>query len=183
MTIPEDVGIQRQLTELHVQEWLSDDVFRPQWWLLIALVAISVTAWCILIKKSRLLEICLYTALAVIVFLGINEYGEELCLWDYPTDIIPIFPPLSSVNMFIVPLIFSLIYQFYTARKPFIIASAAAACVLSMVIDPLLSFIRLYELINWNYYESIPVYFLAAVTVRAAVIKIYKILEAHRVNI
>jgi hypothetical protein len=32
---------------------------------------------------------------------------------DYPIDIVPLFPPLSSVNMFVLPLCISLLFQYF----------------------------------------------------------------------
>lgn len=117
--IPADVEIQRQLTSLRIDEWLRQDVFHFRWWFLLVLFIVSVLVWWKMVDKTRLHEISLYAALTTIITIGINEYGEELTLWDYPTDIIPIFQPLSSLNLASLPMIYSLVYQYFGTWKSF----------------------------------------------------------------
>ena len=119
-SIPKDIEIQKQLTALHVNEWLKDDVLRLRWWLLIGLITAFLLIWWLLLDKRRTTEICLFVVLATIIVMGINEYGDELTLWDYQTDIIAIFPPLSSINLISLPLIYSIIYQHFKSSKSFI---------------------------------------------------------------
>lgn len=177
--IPPDVGIQKQLTNMHVKEWLREDVFQFRWWLLIGLIVIFVVVWWIMIDKSRLLEICLFAALATIVVMGINEYGEELILWDYPTDVIAIFPPLSSINLIMIPLIYSLIYQYFKEKKSFIYASVATSAVICFVLEPIFSWVGLYQQLKWQYYYSFILYILVAICIKPVVIKIYSVKEKY----
>jgi hypothetical protein len=180
LNVPKDVNIQRQLTNIHVKEWLQGDVFHLRWWLLICMVLLFLLVWWIMLDKSRLLEICLYAALAAIIVLGINEYGEELTLWDYPTDIIAIFPPLSSINLISLPFIYSLIYQHFKTRKSFIWATIIGSAVICFILEPLLSWGGFYQLIHWKYYYSFPIYISFSIFIRMMVIKIYAI--KHKFN-
>ena len=91
-----------------------------------------------LLDKSRRMEICLYAPLALIIAMGIVEYGEELTLWDYPTDIIPIFPPLTSANLLMLPLSYSLAHQYFHTTGRFVVAVLIITGVICFVIEPLL---------------------------------------------
>ena len=182
MQVPQDVNLQRQLTELRVRQWQQGELLSPRWWSLIAILAVCVVLWWILVRKRRLLEIGLYVFLAAVLFMGINEYGEELTLWDYPTDIIAYFPPLSSVCMFILPLGFSIIYQHYESLKGFMAASLVYTAAVSFVVQPLLAAAGLFRLVHWQYYESLPVFFLAGVAVRAAVRSVLRQAEKHHAS-
>ncbi len=175
--IPQSVQDQQQLTSIHIDEWLNNDVFKLRWWVLLGLLLASLIIWWILLDKSRLKETCLFTALGYIFALAINEYGEELILWDYPTDIIAIFPPLSSINLLLLPLIYSLIYQYFTQRKRFFWAVLIITAVICFVVEPLFSWGNLYQLINWKYYFSYPLFVLTALFTRALTVKIFKITE------
>jgi hypothetical protein len=181
MPIPPDVEIQRQLTAIHINEWLRDDVFKFRWWLLLVLLAVFFASWWRIADKKRLPEIVLYVALATIVIMAKNEYGEELVLWDYPTDIIPIFPPLTSLNLISLPLIYSLVYQHFRTSKSFIGATFLITAVLCFGLEPLMAWGRLYELVNWRYYLNYPLYVAMAIGIRAAVLKICTI-TAKSVN-
>ncbi len=177
-SIPESVTIQKQLTDAHIKEWLSDDVFQFKWWLLILLIFLIMIVWLVMLDKSRLPEILLFTVLTAVLFMGINEYGEELVLWDYPVDFIPLFPPLSSINLISLPLIYSQIYQRFK-KKQFIYAILITTAIVCFVIEPLLSLIGLYRLIHWTYFFSYPVYVLAILLSRGATNRILKVTKSN----
>lgn len=178
--IPQSVQDQQDLTSLHIDEWLNNDVFKPRWWILLALVVVSLIIWWMLLDKSRLKETCLFAALGFIFVLALNEYGEELILWDYPTDIIAIFPPLSSINLIMLPLVYSVVYQRFTLKKHYIWATLIITAVLCFVIEPVFSWGNLYQLINWQYYFNFPLFVLIAILLRALTLKIFKITEKSR---
>lgn len=177
--VPKDVEIQRQLTSIHIDEWLRDDVFHLRWWLLLSLLLIFLLVWWKAADKSRLYNVCLFAALAAIVSMGINEYGEELTLWDYPTDIIPIFPPLTSINLISLPLIYSIVYQYFKTTKSFIWATLIVTAIICFIIEPILAWMGLYQLIKWRYYYSFPIYSVMAICIRAIVNKINDINEKN----
>lgn len=178
--IPKSVEIQRYLTSIHIDNWLKHDVFLLRWWCLIGLILVTLLVWWNLLDKSRLTEIFLYAVLATIIVLGIVEYGEELTLWDYPTDIIPIFPPLTSINLIGLPLIYSLTYQYFITKKSFIWATVIITSVICFIIEPILVWGGFYQLIHWKYYFSFPIYILLAMLIRVLVIKINNINEKYR---
>lgn len=178
--IPQSVKDQQHLTSIHIDEWINNDVFKFRWWVLLGLLVISFVIWWILIDKARLKEVCLFTAMAYIVTLALNEYGEELILWDYPTDIIAIFPPLSSINLLILPLAYSLTYQRFKPTKHFIWATFIVTAIICFAMEPIFSWGGLYQLINWRYYFSYPLFVLVAIIIRLFTIKILKITEKSR---
>jgi hypothetical protein len=175
-----DVEIQKHLTSIHIDQWIREDVFRFRWWLLLILLVVSAYIWWKAIDKSRLPEIILYTALTTIIVMAIVEYGEELTLWDYPTDIIPIFPPLSSVNLISLPLIYSLTYQHFKKWKSFILATLIITAVICFIIEPILSWADFYQLLKWKHYFSYPLYAATAICARSLVIKINALAEKKR---
>jgi hypothetical protein len=173
--MPKDVIIQEQLTETHINEWLQTDVFHVRWWLLLVMIAAILLIWWLLLDKSRFLEISLFVLLSAILFMGVNEYGEELTLWDYPVDIIPIFPPLSSINLLSLPIVYSLVYQRFPQRKSFIYAVILTSAIICLLIEPLLSWGGFYYLLHWSYFYSFFIYIAVTISVRAIIEKIYTI--------
>jgi hypothetical protein len=178
--IPKDVEIQRHLTSIHVEEWMRDDVFHLKWWLLIGLILIFLFVWWKVVDKSKLRDTCVFLALVIIIAMGIHEYGEELTLWDYPTDIIPIFPPLSSINLISLPFIYSIVYQHYNTRKSFIWATLIITGIICFILEPILVWLGFYHLLKWRYYYSFPIYVVMAICIREVVNKINYINEKFR---
>ncbi|SHH61168.1 hypothetical protein SAMN02745823_00471 [Sporobacter termitidis DSM 10068] len=172
MEIPGNVYIQKQLTELRVQRWLDDELFSPLWWILIAAMIALVVLWWVLIRREKILEVSLFAFLAAVIYMGICEYGEELTLWDFPTDIIAYFPTLSAINFVLLGLGFSLLYQYFEQTMSFAWAAAVFSAAVCFGADPLLSAAGLYRLVRWHYFESLPIYFASAVLVRTAVVRI-----------
>ncbi len=178
--IPGDVPIQKQLTSIHVEEWMKEDVFRLKWWLLIGLLLVFLFVWWKAADKSIFSDVCIFAALMAIVAMGINEYGEELTLWDYPTDVIPIFPPLSSINLISLPLIYSIVFQYFKTRRSFIWAALAVTALICFIIEPILAGVDFYQLLQWKYIFSFPIYAAAAVGIRETILKITAIDEKNK---
>lgn len=181
--IPKDVEIQRHLTSIHIEEWMREDVFHLKWWLLISLIFIFLFFWWKVVDKSKLRDACMFVTLSIIILMGVREYGEELTLWDYPTDIIPIFPPLSSINLISLPLIYSIVYQHYKTRKGFIWATLIITGIICFIFEPILMWAGLYHLLKWRYYYSFPIYAAMAICIREAVNKINCINEKYKEKI
>jgi hypothetical protein len=171
------VEIQEQLTSIHIDEWMKEDVFQLKWWLLIGFILVFLFVWWKAADKSKFRDVCMFVALVTIVTLGINEYGEELTLWDYPIDVIAIFPPLSSINLVSLPLIYSIVYQYFRTRRSFIWAVSAITAIICLIIEPLWEQAGLYQLLKWRHFYSIPIYVAMAIVIREAVNKITDINE------
>lgn len=173
------VEVQWYLTSTRFEEWMQNDVFHFKWWFLLALFVVSAYVWWKMIDKSRLGEIILYAALVFIVTLVLDELGEELSLWDYPIDLVPLFPPLTAINLATLPMIYSLIYQYYSTWKSFITATIVMAAVFCFILEPILVWGGIYQTLTWKYYYGFPIYIALAVCLKAVVIKLYKITDRN----
>lgn len=183
MSIPEDVGIQKQLTSVRVDEWLREDALQLRWWLLLALLIIYSFVWWKAVDKARIHEILLYAALTTAAVMGIVEYGEELSLWEYTTDLLPVFPALTAIDLISLPFMFSLIYQRFRTWKSFILASIIAMAVFCFILEPLYALAGFYRLIKWKYYYSYPIFFSIMLFIRFAVIMIFSITKKSKCKI
>ena len=163
---PQSVEIQRVLSSIHIEEWLNNDVLKHRWWVLLLLLVLSAVLWWAIVDKSKLTDACLYAAIMLIFALGLVEYGEELTLWDYPTDILSIFPPVSSINLIVLPLSYSILYQRFSQGKRFFAATLLLTAFICFILEPLLAWAGLYQLLHWHYYFSFPLYVVVAMIVR-----------------
>jgi hypothetical protein len=177
---PEIVELQKRLTDLRIEEWLTEDIFHLKWWFLLGLFAVSVYIWWRLVDKTRLEEICLYGAIVTIITLGLDEYGDELTLWDYPVDILPIFPPLTAINLATLPVIYMYVYQRYGTWKSFVSASSVMAGLFAFILEPVLVWGKLYEPLHWQYYYGFPIYVAMGIAARVASLTIRAISHTAR---
>lgn len=169
------VEVQWHLTSIRFGEWVQNDVFHFRWWFMLLLFLASAYVWWKTVDKSRLNEIILYTALIIIITLVLDELGEELALWDYPTDLFPLFPPLTAINLASLPMVYSLIYQHFKPWKKFIIATVVMAVIFCFVLEPLFVLGGLYQPLAWRYYYGLPIYTAMAICTKAVVMKFYKV--------
>ncbi|HWR56117.1 MAG TPA: CBO0543 family protein [Negativicutes bacterium] len=169
--------LQKLLTDLRIDLWLQEDVFHFRWWFLLGLFFLSASVWCKVVDKSRLPKMVLFLVLTTIITLILDEFGEELTLWDYPTDILPVFPPLTAVDLASLPIIYSLIYQYFGTWKSFSLAAIIMAAVFSFILEPVLVWGGFYQLLKWKYYYGFPIYFAMALFIRWLVVMIYAAAE------
>jgi hypothetical protein len=175
--ISQGVEVQKMLTAAHVEEWLQHDLFQIKWWFLLALTILVFWVWWRQLDKARLPEVVLYAVLMTIVMMGVDEYGEELVLWDYPIDILPIFPVITAFNLWIPPLAFSLVYQNFPTWKSFTRLIVLGAAAVAFVVEPAMALGGYYQLLKWQYYCNFPIYIVVALIIRWAVVKILAISE------
>jgi hypothetical protein len=169
------IDVQKQLTTARLDEWMRNEVFHLRWWFLLVLFIISLYIWWKIVDKSRLHEIVLYTAMIIILVLVLDEFGEELILWDYPYDLLPLFPPLFSVDLASLPIVYSLVYQYFRKWKGFIIASVVMAGIFCFILEPLLVLAGVYQMLKWKSYYGFTIYIFIALGTKALVNLIYSI--------
>jgi hypothetical protein len=159
--------LQIQLTDQRFDEWLLEDVFHIRWWALPLLFIIDICVWWKVIDKSRLNEIILFAAITSIMILALDELGEELTLWDYPTDVFPLFPPVAAINLSCLPSFYAILYQFFSKWKGYVIASVLMAAFSCFVFEPIFIGLGMYQLLTWKPYYGFPLYFAIGIITKA----------------
>ncbi|NJD03181.1 MAG: hypothetical protein FIA99_11465 [Ruminiclostridium sp.] len=167
--------VQWQLTVSRFDEWMRNDVFHLQWWFLLVLFIISAYFWWKTLDKSRLNEIVLYTSIITIITLILDELGEELTLWDYPYDLFPLFPPLTAIDLASLPMVYSLIYQYFGTWKKFITATIIMAAIFCFILEPLFVLGGIYQMLKWKSYFGFPIYIFMAIGTKVLVNIIYSV--------
>lgn len=170
-----DVEVQWQLTCARFDEWLGNDVFRFKWWLMLVLFISTAYFWWKIVDKSRLNEIILYAALITLIVILLDELGEELTLWNYTTDLFPLFPPITAVDLACLPVVYSIIYQYCRTWKSFTIATLVMAIIICFVLEPIFVWIGVYQMLEWKSIYGFPIYTSMAIITKAVVNKIYLI--------
>ena len=148
------------------ESWTNYGVFTSRWWVLLGILIIPWFIWYLLIDKRRLQEMFLYIFATSFIAVLLDEIGGSFSLWSYPINVVPFFPRLITANYTLVPIIFSLVYQYASKWKLFIIVNIILTIIFSYILEPILVWGKLYTLINWKHSYSIPVYFFAALILK-----------------
>ncbi|KPU44479.1 hypothetical protein OXPF_19730 [Oxobacter pfennigii] len=177
-----DVQDQWRLTIARINEWLNAQLFKLNWWILLALFLINLFLWWKLANKNRMSELVLHSALVIIWVIVLDEVGLELSLWYYTADIIPLFPPLTAINISCLPLLYMLIYQYTKTWKIFLIASAVMSIVFCFVFEPIFVCSGVYKMLIWKSWYGLPIYFFIGVASRFMMRRISIIMQKAGVS-
>jgi len=148
----------RQLTRARLDNYLGHQFGTWRWWILVALLIVPWFIWYKLADKKKIVELVMFGLIVMVFTITLDELGFELSLWNYPYEVFPMFPRLTSIDYTVLPIIFTLVYQYFPTWKSFFRALAVVAFVFAFVIEPFLVYLNFYVLIKWMYWYSFVVY-------------------------
>lgn len=149
---------QRSLTDLHIQNWLNYSFPRWTWWFLLFWSIFPIFIWWKYIDRRRFLEISFFGVMISISSGILDAVGVQLLLWTYPYGLVPALPNFFPIDYVSIPVVFMLVYQKYPGWKGFLIASTILSSVLSLVLDPIIVYLNIYQPLTWQYYYSVPTF-------------------------
>jgi len=159
------MNLQDQYFGLIHERWLIN-LFTIQWWALLLVFIIPWVIWWQLVDKSRITEILCYGLLISILASSLDEAGHAAHLWAYKYRLLPLCVELKPTNISMLPVIYMLVYQYFTRWKEFIIATIIMAVFLAFVGEPFLAWLDIYVRFQWEYIYSFPVYIALAVLLK-----------------
>ncbi len=158
-----------QLHYLVYTHWVTEELFSPRWWGMLAFVLFSYALVFKFLDKSRFTQILLFGSLMAVSMGVIDTIGANFILWSFTVRLFPIIPNLFLVDLTIFPLYYMLVYQYTSTWKDFAVWSAVASGVISLGVFPLLAIVNVVELINWKYVYSWPIIFFVGLLARGVV--------------
>lgn len=167
----------RLLTEARLDKWFAEDFGSWRWCVLLILLIIPWFIWYQYADKKQLHEITLFGTILMITSIILDELGFELSLWDYPVDLIPVFPRLTSVDYTVLPIINMLIYQYFPTWRSFFWANFVKAILFAFIAEPLIIELGFYQMLKWNHLYSFPIYIIMGLPARWIVKKVFQIAE------
>lgn len=151
------VEIRQKLRDAYLENWLNNNLFSFNWWvILVSIIAFSILWWKLL-DKGRIFEILTYGLLVAVVAVVFDTIGDAYVLFGYPNSLLPIFPSIATYTS-LLPFAYMLMYQTFTGWKSFCIANVILAIFLAFIIEPILVWMGIYEYHKWNYFYSFLVY-------------------------
>ncbi|OPX88102.1 MAG: hypothetical protein A4E53_02259 [Pelotomaculum sp. PtaB.Bin104] len=154
------LDMKQTMTVLRYEIWKNYELFEPQWWFIIITTLTTIIIWWKLLDKKRLLEILVFGFFITTSTVIADGIGNQLIAWEYTTKIYPMLYPLLAINLITLPLVYTLIYQYFTKWKLYAMMIIIASAVFSFIFEPLLVFVGIYEMYYWKYYYSFPIYIL-----------------------
>lgn len=152
------IETQHTLTNLNTDHWLHYTVFRWYWWFLLFWTISPLFIWWKYTDRNRFLEVSFFGLLVSLSSGILDALGVSVGYWCYPFALLPFLPNFFPIDYVVVPVVFMLIYQKYPTWKGFLIGSTIISAVLSLVLDPVIVWINLYQPLKWQYIYSVPTF-------------------------
>lgn len=141
----------------------QQQVFSPQWWLLLGLFFVPWLVWWRLADKSRMPIILSYGLIIMLFVIGMDALGIAFHCWMYPIKLLPVIPHEVTIDWSMLPVYHMLIFQYFPRWRSFIIVELIGSALLAFVGEPIAERIGIYYVLNWQHIWSFPIYFLKAV--------------------
>ncbi|RIW35632.1 hypothetical protein D3H55_07035 [Bacillus salacetis] len=153
-------------SELEMNYWLNDNLFSLNWWVVFILNFLFLILFIILIDRQRILLVSLVFTSSFILVSSVDEIGNYFGLWSYRTQFLAFFEAVNAVDFLTVPVIITLIYQFFTSWKSFIISSLIGSALIGFIFVPIFVYFEFYKLNHWNYFYSFLTLFIIGLIVK-----------------
>ncbi|MFC7063120.1 CBO0543 family protein [Halobacillus seohaensis] len=163
---------ERILLESNYHYWIEHVLFTFNWWFLLALTIVPWIIWFRLVDRNRLLEISFIGAIVATTAIILDTIGTSLQLWSYGYKLVQMISPLYPIDLSLLPVLFMLLYQWFTTWKAYIISQTILAALGSFVAEPLFIWLGIYILHEWEIYYSFPIYIALAIIFKGLVEKL-----------
>lgn len=170
MPFPSDMEIsqlQQKLFSLRLQNYLAQDLWSLQWWLLLAALIIPWLIWFRLADRRRIFEMLSLGLMATTLTTIIDASGANSVLFVYPYELVPTVNWLIPITLGFVPVVFMLLHQYSPNWKTFMVNSTLVFAATAFLGEPLAKYLGMNVMVQWNYFYSFLVYMGTAVLLRA----------------
>lgn len=167
--------IRRLVRALKDADWARWTMYGPssgRWWLLVLLLTGPWIVYAAAADRRKILETVLFGCIIAMMTVLIDTLGYFFDFWDYPVELLPMFPGAWSFDLAMVPVALMLVYQRFRTRKSFTAALFVMALAYAFIGEPLACGLNLVAYSKWRYYYSFCLYLLSGIVVRAVVEKL-----------
>ncbi|MCK0471173.1 CBO0543 family protein [Halalkalibacter sp. APA_J-10(15)] len=147
-----------ELKETNFDYWLNENLFTFPWWFLLITMILFFILWWLLLDKSRMMEILLYGFVITTIVILLDVVGVSFILWGYPNKVTPLVHPIVAIDIGHLPIIYMIIYQYFSTWKSFFIVMTITAAIFAYVFEPMTIWLGIYELNNWRHIFSFLIY-------------------------
>lgn len=171
------IRTQEKLTELRIDYFFEHVLFSYQWWLLIIFTIVPWLIWWKLVDRRRLKAILACGLMIALLAIILDDIGLTMSLWAYPYQTFFVTSRMNSVDMAILPVFYMLIYQYFTKWPHYTAVVLLFAFFAAYIAGPLFDALGMYIKLKWEYFYSVPVYFLIGVLAKWIIDKVKNVSE------
>jgi hypothetical protein len=146
------------LRQLSLEHWLHYELFTWQWWMKFIYLILPILLLIKLLDRKRIFEIVTYGLIISLISTVMDVAGLSLMLWQYPIRFLPV-GFFAIHDLFFIPIISMLLFQYCNAWKSFAGANLLLAAVGSFIEEPLAIWIKIYHPLHWKHLYSFFVFF------------------------
>ncbi|MCP1452395.1 CBO0543 family protein [Priestia megaterium] len=148
-------GLTQHVNNKQYYYWLHHDLFSSQWWLIVILSALFLFIFYLLIDRQRMVFILLVFFISFVLVGIVDELGKFFGVWSYPHQFLVFTHRFNSVDFAVIPVILTLVYQFFSKWKFYWVASLVASAFIAFIGVPIFTFFHLYDLNHWNTWKAL----------------------------
>jgi hypothetical protein len=163
---------QKFFSEMTYQYWVEHVLFTFNWWFLISLMIVPWFFWWRVVDRKRIFEMLTIGLFASLIATCLDTVGIVLLLWGYESKVVQMIPQFNPIDYTVIPVIFTLIYQYFPRWKSYLLVHTIVAAGASFIVEPLFVWMEIYEPYNWKYVYSFPIYIVLAVGVKSLIEKL-----------
>ncbi|MFC5451089.1 CBO0543 family protein [Paenibacillus aestuarii] len=140
--------------QLEMSWWASHTLFSTNWWIITAVNVLCFLLFIVFIDRNRKNQIIIGFMIAFTIVGIVDETGKYFGFWTYPYEFIQFLERFNAVNFFVIPCLFTLIYQWFTKWLNYLVATLGLALVNSYIGEPLFVALGIYRMNTWTYTRS-----------------------------
>ncbi|WP_404822254.1 CBO0543 family protein [Paenibacillus lycopersici] len=151
----------REVNELihqKIQFWYEHVLFSGLWWVNLAFAILPWLLWLGFRKKESTNRLLFSGQFVIIVSLVLDLTGDQLGLWYYRFNVIPVFPTYVPWDLTLMPVTIMCFLQVKPDYNPYIKA-VLFALVSSYLGEPFFQWMGIYVLTHWKFFYSVPIQF------------------------
>lgn len=159
-------SIRESFREQYWNYWTQNDLFSFGWWLILFINLILFYAALRFIDRRRLFELMTVGGIVIAISTLLDVILIQFGFTAYPTSITPLSPSFFVSTYIVLPVIYMLVYQFFSTWKNYMIATIIISVTLAFIVENLLRWVNVYEYIKWNSVYSLIAYIGIALIVK-----------------
>lgn len=146
--------VSNYLVQLRLEIWRKYTFLTWQWWVFVAICITCVILFFIFVDKKKYLQVIAYMGVLYILNRNLDDIATALDWYDYRMQLEPIIPTFLPANLFVVPIVYSLIYQRYEKWGAYIIGTVAFSAFIAYITLPSAKLFKIYVEKLWNVHIS-----------------------------
>lgn len=177
----DEYAVGRLLGNISYQDWVTKELFSFGWFVVLGVQLAVYAVWLQLLDKSRVRDILLFGSLSSIGFILADVIlGSYYGLYSAKISLLPIKPALFIVSITVTPVLFMMVYQYFSSWKRYTLGLAICSAALSFGLAPLYKYLGILEYhLGWNYFYSFLRTFTDGMIARAMVLWFASIEQNH----